>query len=110
MRHQPLPIQSAVQRLMLGSGMAYAVVQVVILIYAGLVLLPLLGPPGGWVLERYEGYARHHALFKTGNYLMGLPIPFFFFFGRVVPVFQQGTRKHKRPLVGSLAAYANVVA
>ena len=65
---------------MLANGMIYAVVQISILLYAGLVLLPLLGPPYGTVAERYQGYADNVYLFKVGNYLMGIPALFFFLF------------------------------
>jgi len=65
---------------MQASGMLYAAVQVSILLYAGIALLPLLGPPGATHQQRYEGYANNHFLFKVGNYLMGLPALFFFLF------------------------------
>src|SRR4028118_1651048 len=78
--HEPSTLQTRIQNFMPANGMIYAVVQVSILLYAGIFLLPLLGPPGGTVLQRYEGYANNVFLFKVGNYLMGLPTPFFFLF------------------------------
>lgn len=86
----PFNIQKKVQHFMLASGMIYSVVQIAILVYAGFVLLPLLGPPDAAAAQRYEGYASHHFLFKVGNYLMGLPTPFFFLFlGGVYAYFNQ---------------------
>ncbi|MDQ4119994.1 MAG: hypothetical protein M3209_00820 [Acidobacteriota bacterium] len=76
----PLTIQTKIQNFMSANGMIYAVVQISILIYAAIFLLPLLGPPGGTVFQRYEGYANNAFLFKVGNYLMGLPTPFFLLF------------------------------
>lgn len=85
-----LKIQQRVQRFMLANGMLYSIVQLSILLYAGIVLLPLLGPPDATVAQRYEGYANNHFLFKFGNYLMGLPAPFFFLFlGGVYAYFNQ---------------------
>jgi hypothetical protein len=78
--HTPSLSQQRFQRIMTASGMAYSLVQIGILVYAGVVLLPLLGPPGASAAERYQGYAQNHSLFKVGNYLMGLPAPFFLLF------------------------------
>lgn len=76
----PTIAQKRFQQMLAASGMAYSLVQIAILAYAGIVLLPLLGPPGAGAAERYRGYAQNHALFKVGNYLMGLPAPLFLLF------------------------------
>jgi hypothetical protein len=75
-----LKFQKRVQQFMVANGMVYSTVQVGILIFVGIYLLPLLGPPDATLQQRNNGYAAHHFLFKVGNYLMGLPALFFFLF------------------------------
>lgn len=106
----PLKVQAKVQHLMLAGGMAYAVVQIAILVFAGIVLLPLLGPPDGTVAQRYQGYAENHFLFKLGNYLMGLPAPFFLLFlGGVYAYFSSLHQSVRGILVAALLSGAALV-
>jgi hypothetical protein len=69
-----------VQQRMLASGMMFAFLQLAVLIYVGITLLPLLGPPTTPAVQRFEAFAKYADRFKTSNYLMTLPIPFFLLF------------------------------
>lgn len=105
-----LNTQRRFQRLMTASGMAYSLVQISILVYAGIVLLPLLGPPGASAAERYRGYAQNHTLFKIGNYLMGLPTPFFLLFlGGVFAYFRKIDESIKGILFAALLSGAALI-
>lgn len=69
-----------VQQRMLASGMVFAFLQFAVLIYVGITLLPLLGPPTTPAVQRFEAFAKYADRFKTSNYLMTLPIPFLLLF------------------------------
>lgn len=68
------------QRRMLAGGMVFSFLQFAVLVYVGINLLPLLGPPTTPAVQRFETFARYADRFKTSNYLMTLPIPFFLMF------------------------------
>jgi hypothetical protein len=73
-------VANKIQQRMLASGMIFAVLQFAILIYVGINLLPLLGRPTTPAAQRFEVFAKYADRFKTSNYLMTLPIPFFLLF------------------------------
>jgi hypothetical protein len=73
-------VENTFQKRMLASGMVFAFLQFVILMYVGSSLLPLIGPPGSPAVQRFEAFAKYADRFKAGNYLMTLPIPFFLLF------------------------------
>ena len=84
-----------IHKRMLASGMMFAFLQFAVLIYVGITLLPLLGPPTTPAAQRFEVFAKYADRFKMSNYLMTLPIPFFL-------LFLGGLMNHFRGLTASL--------
>jgi hypothetical protein len=65
------------ERIALGSGIVYGVLQLLAMFAFGMFILPNLGPIGLPAAERAAAYAEHGDLLRLGNYLLVLPTGLF---------------------------------
>lgn len=78
--NKQLVLQQRFQHFMVANGMIYSLVQVALLVYAGVFILPVLGHPADPVDVRYNAYATYGTRLRIGNYLWAIPPVFFFIF------------------------------
>lgn len=68
------------ERPALGCGVAFALLQLLVMVFFAVAILPGLGAVDAPAAQRAAAYAEHGDLLRLGNFLLMLPVIFFLFF------------------------------